>query len=943
MNRGSTWNIWDFHLHTPNSILNNQFGDPADESTWQQYIDSIEAKVSDTGIVAIGITDYFTIEGYKRILDFQQKGRLENLLIFPNIEFRIDTIVQKRRLNAHVIFSPEVRIQNIEEHFLHDLSFIHENDPFDPSQTRKLRLTNLIEFGQALQEQHAPFKDRAALEIGCMNAKVSLNEIKERLQDSRFAGRHLLVLADEDLGLMNWDGQDHATRKQLLQSSHAVFSSNPKTREFCLGRSHDSEEDFIAEFRSLKPCIWGCDSHGFSERFLEPDQQRYCWIKGKVSWDGLKQILYEPEDRVRIQAHSPEHPKSFHTLDSIQVSGTQVNNALRIEGTDIELNPNLVVIIGGRGSGKTALLDLIAACFPEGRKLSAIESSFYHRLYAVDGKRKNLAHPVPITLQFRSGERYFSNIGEDERFFEQADVLYVTQSHIDDYTANPSKLYKHIVDLVFDQKLESRRIYSQIEELASDLQQQVESLNLQIAQLRQQVDNELEKERIERLQKQGEITDYQNRLGEQEAQREGSSEATIELTDRLRLLRLTQDALVDTRKRLQEISRKIDNFCQEYIVDVSAINAQLAGLKALPEASDILQLPDGTALLKDISETITKDLEALQQAHPSITNQLSSVENELGQLQGIDRTIAEIRRSKDAIEKEIGVITARIEALEEKNRLIYELGNKRIEATAELLEKLVEQRLHLQAAINEFETAQDDLLSGLTFKAIVDTSIQDKYVSRIADKIDGRVHSTDSVKNELALVIERADQKLNALTTEDLGTNEGTTLSIVQELCEWAKDIRLKSSVSEAEFYTALLSPFCRIGLRIEFNGRQLEALSMGERAVVLLKILLGLDDKPLFIDQPEEHLDNRYIYNELTPAFRKAKTKRQIIIATHNANLVVNTDAEQIIIAEHSNGVISYRAGTLEDPQLRKDITTILEGGDQAFKKREEKYGYRF
>jgi predicted ATPase len=117
----------------------------------------------------------------------------------------------------------------------------------------------------------------------------------------------------------------------------------------------------------------------------------------------------------------------------------------------------------------------------------------------------------------------------------------------------------------------------------------------------------------------------------------------------------------------------------------------------------------------------------------------------------------------------------------------------------------------------------------------------------------------------------------------------------------------------------------------------------MGERAIVLLKILLALDDKPLLIDQPEEHLDNRYIYHELVPAFRSAKTKRQIIIATHNANLVVNTDAEQIIIAEHSSGVLSYETGTLEDLRIRESITTILEGGADAFKKREEKYGFKF
>ncbi len=155
--------------------------------------------------------------------------------------------------------------------------------------------------------------------------------------------------------------------------------------------------------------------------------------------------------------------------------------------------------------------------------------------------------------------------------------------------------------------------------------------------------------------------------------------------------------------------------------------------------------------------------------------------------------------------------------------------------------------------------------------------------------------------------------------------------------------LKRKGSTAESDFYNVLLKRSFGIGLGIRFDGRNLDDLSMGERAIVLLKILLAHDDKPLLIDQPEEHLDNRYIYNELTPAFRNAKRRRQIIIATHNANLVVNTDAEQIVIAKNSNGILSYTAGPLENPVIRQEIKIILEGGDEAFKKREEKYGYKF
>jgi len=107
-----------------------------------------------------------------------------------------------------------------------------------------------------------------------------------------------------------------------------------------------------------------------------------------------------------------------------------------------------------------------------------------------------------------------------------------------------------------------------------------------------------------------------------------------------------------------------------------------------------------------------------------------------------------------------------------------------------------------------------------------------------------------------------------------------------------------------------------------------------------LLKIFLAEGDCPLIVDMPEENLDNKFIYEELVEAFRQAKRKRQIIIATNNANLVVNTDAEEVIVAEFKDNVIKYTVGSMEDKSIRDEITAILEGGEEALKKREQKYG---
>ena len=130
----------------------------------------------------------------------------------------------------------------------------------------------------------------------------------------------------------------------------------------------------------------------------------------------------------------------------------------------------------------------------------------------------------------------------------------------------------------------------------------------------------------------------------------------------------------------------------------------------------------------------------------------------------------------------------------------------------------------------------------------------------------------------------------------------------------------------------------------IEYEGTDITKLSPGTRGIVLLLLYLALDDaddRPLIIDQPEENLDPQSIYDELVHLFIAAKTKRQVIMVTHNANLVVNTDADQIIVAAadaHTPGQlppISYRSGGLDQAPTRKQVCDILEGGEDAFKQR--------
>jgi AAA domain, putative AbiEii toxin, Type IV TA system len=130
----------------------------------------------------------------------------------------------------------------------------------------------------------------------------------------------------------------------------------------------------------------------------------------------------------------------------------------------------------------------------------------------------------------------------------------------------------------------------------------------------------------------------------------------------------------------------------------------------------------------------------------------------------------------------------------------------------------------------------------------------------------------------------------------------------------------------------------------LDYDGVDIRKLSPGARGIVLLLLYLALDDaddRPLIIDQPEENLDPKSVFDELVGLFLEAKKKRQVIMVTHNANLVVNTDADQIIIAEagpHTPGElppIRYLSGGLESADIRKAVCGILEGGAPAFQER--------
>lgn len=127
-------------------------------------------------------------------------------------------------------------------------------------------------------------------------------------------------------------------------------------------------------------------------------------------------------------------------------------------------------------------------------------------------------------------------------------------------------------------------------------------------------------------------------------------------------------------------------------------------------------------------------------------------------------------------------------------------------------------------------------------------------------------------------------------------------------------------------------------------DGKILEHLSPGEKGALLLVfyLLLDMDNKPLILDQPEDNLDNASVANTLVKFIKRAKNRRQIIIVTHNPNLAVVSDADQIVyvdIDKKNKNKFSYESGSIENPNINKHIVDVLEGAMPAFRKRDDKY----
>ena len=969
--QGSTWHRWEPHIHAPGTVLNDQYSgvDP-----WEDFLKACE--LADPPLEVLGITDYLSIDCYEEVLRRKASGRLKpTRFVFPNVEMRFGVgTVRGSAINVHLLFSPDDP-----NHVSEIRRFLSKLEFRAPSETYRCTKEDLIRLGKA----HDPSiqVERKALEEGTLQFKVSFDQLREEWEKSEWVRQNCIVAvaggADGTSGLQDSNNAFASLRKTIESFSSIIFSSNPKQTQFWLGKGVATLEQLEAEWNGPKPCLHGSDAHG-AEEVGTPSNNRRTWIKGEPSFDTLVQACIEPGERVHIGSEPPRGALAGQTIAKVRVT-----NADWMRPSEVPLNQGLIAIIGARGSGKTALADLIAlGASPDGAHFG--QRSFITRA------AEHLTN-CRSELDWEHGETTGCDLTNTSATgSSRPPVQYLSQQFVDDLCSSEGlaeSLVREIERVVFNAHPEVDR------DGASDFQELCALRSAMAIQRRARHEETLNEISqllaAERLFK-------QNLPGLQKQLEDLVKQTAIDVKDRQSLVVKGQE---DRVKRHEGVSAGLE---ARKAVLLKA-QTQLRTLQALKDDVHDFRTRRGPAWLSklkqerpdsglsdsewnDFNLTFTGPVDThLEKRIPEAEVQIRSI---LGNpvTSGEDPNTPLILDDADLAQQSVSLLQAEVARLEK----LIGVDAARTKRYAQLTEKITRSSSVQQQLTKQIEHAAGWELRSIDLRAQrkeayagVFSSITDleaelrSLYAPVGSRLVGAGGSLEKLSFSVKRSVDLAKWASDGEALLDLRKNgpykgRGTLLDIatrvlkgpwengsdkevseamstfIAEIDEGVREHRPESSdpriwamaITSWLYSTAHIS----VGYGLSYDGIDVQRLSPGTRGIVLLLLYLAIDDqddRPLIIDQPEENLDPQSVFDELVGRFRSARKRRQIIIVTHNANLVVNTDVDQVIIANagtHEAGslpVIQYEFGGLENAHIRKRVCEILEGGERAFKAR--------
>ncbi len=952
---GSRWRKWDLHLHTPNTTLNNQFIGSDRNLVWAEYY---EALSSDSNICTIGVTDYFGMNGLREVLAEKEGGGLSNIeLILFNCELRILPVTSTETpINLHLLFSPDI-ISELERKFFSQLEYEYQVEKY--LCTRE----ELIKLGRKYRNDQTLIEDRAYKD-GVEQYKVNIGDLKKIfIGDQRLRKNTLIGVSNSNND--GASGIQHSslatTREDIYRFADFIFSSNPNDVKYFLGEGVDSKEEIIRKYGSLKPCIHGCDAHS-NDKVYKPDLDRFTWIKADPTFEGLRQILFEPKLRARIQPHQPEEKNKYLTIDKVRYLDSASRKVFSPE--HISMSSYLNSIIGGKSSGKSLLLLNIArAIDPEEVKEKAEDL-----MKKYDSKDRNYDFEIVWSDGYTSKK---SDTTVDKR-----KITYIPQLYISKLVDEENELIgfnKLILDALkeMDKPIQIDGAEKSVSSIYDESILKINSTNSEIAKLVNDLFNEIEiedkvKEEIKEI---GDITTIK-------AEVSNKKEIIKALTKKSELTDEQTDSFTSLTKQEEDYKKQTDVFNTQItalgrfdvLIDQSIKDLKLKMEKTQSDIKEEYQLDQQTStdFARWVLEFDNKTSEYLAETKTKIQGRTKEYQTKL----------EEVNIKISTLKGELKPILDKISNQQQLKELTEDIEKQNI-----LVKNLEDLEKQYQKSRKKYDEVKNEIIEKYsnefsTYKRLIEILKQDEI--RKIDSIEIQTTLKINLKrfrNNFSILFDnriyfQKDSKLFD-GSNNLVFNETTYVSLIKELIEKllsnnADNFVLKEAYTLKDALLKLLENYFEIEFDVLYKGDNLMQMSPGKIGLILVHLYLQFSNAkyPILIDQPEENLDNRTVYEELVNFIREKKIQRQIIIVTHNPNLVVSTDSEQIIVCnqggqqankDNKEYTFEYVSGSLEFTQekdeakqgilykmgIREHVCDILEGGKEAFEKREQKYGF--
>ncbi len=952
--RGSQWHRWDLHVHTPSSF------DYSDKSiTDQQIVDCLVA----AGLRAVAITDHHTIDAL-RITRLQKLGA-DKLTVFPGIELRDDHGGEPIH---YICIFPET---------------CNLNDVWTTLQG-KLGLTATGIAGKGGDDKVYVPIEQGAQEAQALGGIVSI---------------HAGAKSNSIEGISN---------KEQFQQRIKYDITNGHVDLMEIGQLKDIDRHYKTIFPVTgleKPLVLCSDNH----KVTEYSSKAPLWFRADPTFRGLLMVLREPRERVYIGDRPPEliRVEQNRTKYIKGVSFQRRDSAPAAEqwfGGKVEFNSGLVAIVGNKGSGKSALSDIIGllGATKNGDAFSFLSKERFRH------PSNSLASHFDATIEWEAGDTTTKCLADTIKPEEVERLKYLPQDHVETVCNELAGLgeegfEQELKAVIFSHVPEAERLgHSTLDELVrfqtGEKQKRIDSLLKQLrdlsrsrALLEAQADPTVRKELTEKINRRKlEIDAHDKAKPEAVADPAADGSAPAPDATVLQSLKAAEaskttlaadiakqaDALRAAERRnavAKRLIEKLDNFEKEYEVFKASLNEDATELGLTPDELVSLTITRGKP--EEIRDSAAKDSKAAKDA-------LDKVEPPglRKQLEGVEATIAELQTQLDAPNR---AYQAYLKALSE-----WQTQRAAIEGTVADAESLKGLE-HSVAALDELPAKivasrdqQVALALQIHSEKVAQAAVYRNLYAAVQGFIDSHVLAKDKLKLEFraeltsedfpgrllgALALNRkgsfmgvdegrakAESFVQATNWEDAASVQAFLTGVDEALHTdqregqggpaQLKDQLAKGRKPEEVFETLYGLEYIRPRYILRWEGKDLSMLSPGERGTLLLVFYLLIDkgDLPLIIDQPEGNLDNHTVAKVLVECIKEARKRRQVFIVTHNPNLAVVCDADQIVHAEmdkSNKNTITYTTGSLENPNMSTYVTDVLEGTLWAFRVRDKKY----